>query len=87
MHKYDEHILIGARVPVSLKEKLSKYCLNHGVKINYFVTQAIKEKLEGLSEDSHDMAIAEERLKNPEFISHKDFDKYLLKKRIKIRHK
>ncbi|HAZ10342.1 MAG TPA: hypothetical protein DCY56_04495 [Candidatus Omnitrophica bacterium] len=87
MHKYDEHILIGARVPISLKEKLSKYCLNHGVKINYFVTQAIKEKLEEINEDNYDIAIAEERLKNPKFISQKDFDRYLLKKRIKVRHK
>ena len=83
MHKYDEHILIGARVPVVLKEKLSKYCLNHGVKINYFVTQAIKEKLEEISEDNHDIAVAEERLKNPEFISQKDFNAYLSKRKIK----
>jgi len=38
--------MIGARIPVILKEKLSKYCLSNGIKINYFVTQAIKERLQ-----------------------------------------
>jgi len=83
MHKYGEYILIGARVPVSLKEKLSKYCATNGVKINYFVTQAIKEKLEEIAEDNHDIAVAEERLRNPEFISQKDFNACLSKRKIK----
>lgn len=83
MHNYNEQILIGARIPVSIKEKLSKYCLDHGVKINYFVTQAIKEKLQEINEDNQDIAVAEERLKNPEFISQSDFNKHLSGRRIK----
>lgn len=46
MHIYNQQTLIGARIPVALKEKLSKYCLSNGIKINYFVTQAIKERLQ-----------------------------------------
>ena len=46
MHTYNQQTLIGARIPVTLKEKLSKYCLSNGIKINYFVTQAIKERLQ-----------------------------------------
>jgi hypothetical protein len=83
MHKYDKQILIGARVPVSVKEKLSKYCLDHGTKMNYFIAQAIKEKLEEIKEDNRDVAIAEGRLKNPEFISQADFNKYLSRRKIK----
>ncbi len=83
MHNYNEQILIGARIPVSIKEKLSKYCLDHGVKINYFVTQAIKEKLKEVSEDNQDIAIADQRLKNPEFISQSDFNKHLSRRKIK----
>ena len=83
MHKYDEQILIGARVPVTLKQKLSKYCVTNGVKINYFVAQAIKEKLEDIKEDNHDIAIAEGRLKNPEFISQSGLSKHLSRRKIK----
>jgi len=46
MHTYNQQTMIGARIPVILKEKLSKYCLSNGIKINYFVTQAIKERLQ-----------------------------------------
>ena len=78
-----ENVLIGARVPVNLKESLSKYCLSHGVKMNYFITEAIKEKLLEIAEDNEDIAVANERLKNAEFISQEEFNKSLLKKGIK----
>jgi hypothetical protein len=45
MHRYKQQTLIGTRIPVTLKEKLSKYCLTNGIKINYFIAQAIKERL------------------------------------------
>lgn len=83
MRSPKESVLIGARVPNELKETMSKYCLNHGIKMNYFVTEAIKEKLLEVAEDSHDIAIAKERLNNAEFVSHKEFSKYLLKRGIK----
>lgn len=51
MHKYNQQTLIGTRIPVVLKEKLSKYCISNGIKINYFVTQAIKERLQETEED------------------------------------
>jgi hypothetical protein len=83
MHTYNQQTLIGTRIPVTLKEKLSKYCLSNGIKINYFVTQAIKERLQEISEDNQDIATGEERLKNPEFISQKEFNAYLSKRGIK----
>lgn len=73
MHTYNQQTLIGARIPVTLKEKLSKYCLSNGIKINYFVAQAIKERLQEIKEDEHDIATCEKRLKNPEFISQEEF--------------
>jgi len=73
MHTYNQQTLIGARIPVTLKEKLSKYCLSNGVKINYFVTQAIKERLQEIKEDEQDIATCEKRLKNPKFISQEEF--------------
>lgn len=76
-------VLIGARVPSEIKETMSKYCLDHGIKMNYFVTEAIREKLLEVAEDNHDIAIAMERLNNAEFVSQKEFNKYLLKRGIK----
>ena len=83
MHTYNQQTLIGARIPVTLKEKLSKYCLSNGIKINYFVTQAIKERLQEISEDNQDIAASEERLKNQKFISQEEFNAYLSKRGIK----
>lgn len=83
MSSHQEFVLMGTRVPTNLKEKLSHYCLNHGIKMSYFVTEAIKEKLLEIAEDNQDIAIAEERLKDAEFISQKEFNKYLLKRGIK----
>lgn len=82
MHSLQESVLIGARIPNELKKTLSEYCLNHGVKMNYFVTEAIKEKLLEVIEDNSDMAIAKRRLSDAEFVSAEEFNKYLLKRGI-----
>jgi len=78
-----KQVLLGTRIPSDLKLRLSKYCVSHGVKISYFVTQAIKEKLQDLVEDRLDIAEAEKRLQKPEFISREEFEKYLHKRGIK----
>jgi len=38
-------ILIGSRVPESVSIELKEYCKSHGILMNYFVSEAIKEKL------------------------------------------
>lgn len=72
-----QQVLLGARVPAYLKERLGKYCLSHGIKIGYFVAEAIDEKLMEIAEDNRDVAVAKERLRKAEFISQKELDKYL----------
>jgi len=37
--------LIGARIPESVIIELRSYCKSHGILINHFVSEAIKEKL------------------------------------------
>jgi len=37
--------LIGARIPEPVAIELKEYCRSHGILINYFVFEAIKEKL------------------------------------------
>ena len=83
MKSQGKQTLLGVRVPKMLKEKLSDYCSSHGVKISFFVAEAIKEKLLELVEDSRDVEMANKRLKNAEFISQNEFDKYLLGREIK----
>ena len=38
-------ILIGSRIPEPLVLELREYCKSHGILINHFVSEAIKEKL------------------------------------------
>ena len=52
--------MLGVRVPVALKDKLAGYCEKNGIKLNYLVTQAIKDKLAEISEDAKDMKLAME---------------------------
>ncbi len=84
MQNSHKQILIGTRIPYNLKTMLSKYCLSHGIKMNYFITEAIKEKLLEIAEDEQDAAIVEKRMKNPKYISQKEFNKYLAKRGIKL---
>jgi len=37
--------LIGTRIPESIVVELRAYCKSHGILINHFVSEAIKEKL------------------------------------------
>ncbi len=37
--------LLGARIPETLVLELREYCKSHGILINHFVSEAIKEKL------------------------------------------
>ena len=51
--------------------------------MGHFIAEAIREKLLEIAEDNRTIAAARERLKAPEFISQKEFDKYLVKRGIK----
>ena len=83
MQNSEKQVLLGTRIPIHLKERLSKYCLSHGIKMSYLITQAIKEKLQDLVEERLDITEANARLQNSKFASQKEFDKYLLKRGIK----
>ena len=75
---------LGARIPVDLKEVLSKYCSSRGIKLNHFVTEAIREKLMEAIEDYEDLKIAKERLKSDKFVPLEELDKYLRKRGARI---
>jgi len=83
MISQNTQVLLGTRVPSSLKEKLSRYCLSHGIKMNYFVSEAIKERLHEINEDKEDLRSAQDRLKKAKFISHKEMSAYLTKRGVR----
>ena len=76
-------VLLGARVPSGLKRKLSKFCADAGMRMNFFVAQAIEEKLEEMKQDELDSNIADKRLKSAEFVTHSELESYLQKRGIK----
>jgi hypothetical protein len=41
-------ILIGSRIPEPVVIELREYCTSHGILINHFVSEAIREKLRKL---------------------------------------
>lgn len=83
MASQNTQVLLGTRVPLPLKERLSRYCLSHGIKMSFFVAEAIKEKLLEISEDKEDLLTAQERLQEAKFISPKGIDRYFVKRGIK----
>ncbi len=83
MYKVKEQVLLGTRVPANLKNRLSVYCLSHGIKMSYFVAEAIQEKLQEMAEDKRDLALAKERLKSANYISANEFHNYLGKRGIR----
>jgi len=76
-----KEVLLGVKVPSDLKKNVSIYCDRNGVKIKYFVTQAIKEKLIEYIEDDMDNAEADKRLKNPKFTTEEHLKKYIQKRK------
>jgi hypothetical protein len=81
--KISDQVLLGARVPNGLKQKLSKFCADKGLRMNFFVAQAIEEKLLEMAQDQLDIKIAEKRLKLAQFVTHDELESYLHKRGIK----
>lgn len=77
--------LVGARIPAPLKESLDKYCKGHGVKMNFFVVEAIRDKLLETIEDEEDIKTLTERIKEPDFVTAQEFNDYLANRGIKTK--
>jgi predicted DNA-binding protein len=70
-------VALGARIPKELKEKLNRFCLEHGLKMNHFVKTAIADKLGEMEEELQDIAMARGRLSDAEFVAEEEYDRYL----------
>ena len=72
---------LGARIPADLKRQISAYCDRKGIKMQFFITEAILEKLDEIAQDDLDQKIVDERLKNTQFTTQEDLDKYIQKRK------
>lgn len=70
-------VSLGARIPVDLKKRVDDYCDQHGVKMRFFVVQALKEKLFEIQQMAHENDIVDERLKTAKFTSKEALAKYV----------
>lgn len=82
MHNRQEQILLGVRISSRLKERLFNYCRSHGIKMNFLVSEAIREKLLDICEEDKDITIADARFKDAEFVSQKEFNKHLSRRHL-----
>ena len=70
-------VALGARVPKDLKDRMNRFCLEHGLKMSHFVKTALQDKLGEMEEEIKDIAMARERLADAEFISREEYDSYI----------
>ena len=70
-------ISLGARIPANLKRKIATYCDRKGIKFQFFITEAIEDKLAEVEQYELDNKIVDERLKSPSFTSKNDLENYV----------
>ena len=68
---------LGARVPADLRKKIANYCDKNGIKLQFFVSEAIKEKLADVAQDQFDNMIVDERLQKPQLTTKTDLQNYI----------
>ncbi len=74
-------VALGTRIPADLKKKIAAYCDRNGIKMQFFIMEAIQAKLEELQQDSLDNAVAEERLKYPQLSTKEELSQYIAKRK------
>jgi predicted DNA-binding protein len=70
-------VALGARIPKELKERLRRFCLEHGVKMSHFVKTALHDKLGEAEEELKDREMARERLRDADFATREEYDRYI----------
>jgi predicted DNA-binding protein len=70
-------VALGARIPKELKERMNRFCQEHGLKMSHFVKRALQDKLGEMEEEIKDAEMAHERLADAEFVSQGEYDRYI----------
>ena len=76
-------VALGARIPEDLKNEISDYCEKNGVKMQFFVTQTLREKIHEILDTIEDNKLADERLRNPRPLEFSEFEKMVLARKKK----
>jgi hypothetical protein len=74
-------VALGARIPSELKDSVMAYCDSHGIKLRFFVAQALAEKLIEEQETMRDNVIVDARLKSAQYAGTGDLAKYAAKRK------
>ena len=77
-------VALGARIPRELKDRLDRFCREHGLKMSHLVKMALLDKLGDFQEEVKDLNLARARLTDAEFISQEEYNRYL-KRRLRTR--
>jgi len=72
-----EEVALGARIPKELKERMNRFCLEHGLKMSHFVKRALQDKLGEAEEELKDAAMAHDRLADAEFVTREEYNRYI----------
>jgi hypothetical protein len=70
-------VALGARIPFELKNNVMSYCDRNGIKLRFFVSQALEQKLREDQETLEDNVEADKRLKNAQYIGLDEFRKHV----------
>ena len=77
-------VALGARIPEDLKNEITDYCEKNGVKMQFFVTQTLREKIHEILDTIEDNRLADERLRDPQFVDFSEFEKMVAAKKKKV---
>jgi hypothetical protein len=72
----EDMVALGARIPSGLKNSVMAYCNSHGIKLRFFVAQALAEKLLDEQETAGDNVAVDARLKRAQYVGVGDLAKY-----------
>jgi hypothetical protein len=73
----EDMVALGARIPSELKSSVMAYCDSHGIKLRFFVAQALAEKLIAEQETVGDNVTVDARLKVAQYVGTGDLAKYV----------
>jgi hypothetical protein len=79
----EDMVALGARIPSRLKNSVMAYCNSHGIKLRFFVAQALAEKLLDEQETVDDNVKVDARLKGAQYVGIRDLSKYAASRKMR----
>jgi hypothetical protein len=77
----EDMVALGARIPSGLKNSVMAYCDSHGIKLRFFVAQALAEKLLDEQETVGENVTVDARLKGAQYVGTDVLAKYVVSRK------